>query len=50
VTLTLIEAARRAGRSALAKHVLAERLVAKPTALWGQRILARIHATPAAIH
>jgi hypothetical protein len=38
----LIDAARRAGRPSLAKHVLAERLVAKPEAQWGRRILARI--------
>jgi tetratricopeptide (TPR) repeat protein len=42
LTLTLIDAARRAGRPSLAKHVLAERLVAKPEAQWGRRILARI--------
>ncbi|MEO8485313.1 MAG: tetratricopeptide repeat protein [Betaproteobacteria bacterium] len=44
ITLTLIDAARRAGRTSLAKHVLAERLVSKPEAQWGRRILARIEA------
>ncbi len=50
LTLTLIEAARRAGRASLARHVLAERLVSKPQGRWGPRILARIDATPAAAH
>jgi tetratricopeptide (TPR) repeat protein len=44
ITLTLIDAARRAGRTALAKHVLAERLVSKPEAQWGRRLMARIDA------
>jgi tetratricopeptide (TPR) repeat protein len=44
LSLTLIDAARRAGRASLARHVLAERLVAKPEAQWGRRILARIDA------
>jgi hypothetical protein len=50
IALTLIDAARRAGRTALAKHVLAERLVAKPEAQWGRRILARIDAKAEATH
>ena len=50
LSLTLIDAARRAGRASLAKHVLAERLVAKPGGAWGRRLLARIEATPAAVH
>ena len=44
LTLTLVDAARRAGRTSLAKHVLAERLVSKPEAQWGRRILGRIDA------
>lgn len=44
VSLTLIDAAHRAGRVSLAKHVLAERLTSKPEAQWGRRILARIEA------
>ena len=44
LTLTLIEAARRAGRKHLAQHYLAERLVHKPAGEWGRRIAARIAA------
>jgi tetratricopeptide (TPR) repeat protein len=44
LSLTLIEAARRAGRKSLAQHYLAERLVHKPAGQWGQRIAARIAA------
>ncbi|HEY8244204.1 MAG TPA: tetratricopeptide repeat protein [Casimicrobiaceae bacterium] len=50
LTLTLVDAARRAGRTALAKHVLAERLAAKPEAQWGRRILARIDAKATVAH
>jgi len=50
LTLTLIDAARRAGRASLAKHVLAERLVARPGGAWGRRLLARIEAAPPASH
>jgi len=50
LSLTLIEAARRAGRASLAKHVLAERLAAKPHAQWGRRILARIDGAAVAAH
>jgi tetratricopeptide (TPR) repeat protein len=50
VTLTLIDAARRDGRTSLAKHVLAERLVSKPEAQWGRRILGRIDAKDVATH
>ena len=50
LSLTLIDAARRAGRASLARHVLAERLVAKPGGAWGRRILARIDATSTATH
>jgi tetratricopeptide (TPR) repeat protein len=50
VTLTLIDAARLAGRTSVARHVLAERLVSKPQGQWGRRILARIDATPVPTH
>jgi tetratricopeptide (TPR) repeat protein len=46
VSLTLIEAARRAGNTALARHILAERQMLKPTA-WADRIAARIGAVEA---
>jgi hypothetical protein len=42
LTLTLIEAARRAGQAALATHVANERLVHKPASAWGRRIVQRI--------
>jgi tetratricopeptide (TPR) repeat protein len=41
LTLTLIEAALRAGQSALARHYIAERTVSKPSSGWGWRLLAR---------
>jgi tetratricopeptide (TPR) repeat protein len=41
LSLTLIDAARRAGRPRLARHVLAERQVLKPTA-WSERLARRI--------
>ena len=41
LSLTLIEAARRAGRPRLARHILAERQMLKPTA-WSDRIARRI--------
>lgn len=44
LTLTLIEAARRSGQSALASHVLNERLVHKPRSPWGGRIAERLSA------
>jgi tetratricopeptide (TPR) repeat protein len=44
LSLTLIEAARRAGRVSLARHVLAERLHAKPQGQWGERIEGRLSA------
>ncbi len=50
ITLTLIDAAWRARRTSLARHVLAERLVAKPDGRGGRRILARIGAPPPAVH
>jgi hypothetical protein len=50
LSLTLIDAARRAGRTSLAKHVLAERLVAKPEAQWGRRLMARIDAKAVMAH
>ena len=42
ITLTLIEAARRAGESRIAEHFTAERLVHKPAGRWGARIMGRI--------
>ena len=44
LTLTLIEAARRAGQPAVARHYLNERLVQKPGGAWGARIAKRISA------
>jgi len=44
LTLTLIEAALRAGRPALARHYIAERTVHKPAGGWGWRLLARAGA------
>jgi hypothetical protein len=41
LTLTLIEAARRGGQPALARHYIAERTVHKPASAWGWRLLAR---------
>jgi adenylate cyclase len=41
LTLTLIEAALRAGRPAVARHYTAERIVHKPASAWGWRLLAR---------
>ena len=41
LTLTLIEAAIRAGQVSLARHYLAERLVHKPASALGWRLLAR---------
>jgi tetratricopeptide (TPR) repeat protein len=46
LSLTLIEAARRAGRPRLARHILAERQMLKPTA-WSDRLARRIDGTPA---
>jgi len=49
LTLTAIEAAIRAGRPALARHYVAERLVHKPASALGWRLLARTErAEPAA--
>lgn len=42
LTLTLIEAARLAGRGKLARHYLGERLVHKPGGAWGARLAKRI--------
>jgi tetratricopeptide (TPR) repeat protein len=44
LTLTLIEAALRGGRPALARHYIAERTVHRPTSGWGPRLLARAAA------
>jgi len=46
LSLTLIESARRAGRPRLARHILAERELLKPTA-WSDRLARRIDGTPA---
>ena len=45
VTLTLIEAARRARQPRLAAHYLSERLVSRPGNRWGTRLLKRMEAT-----
>jgi tetratricopeptide (TPR) repeat protein len=45
LTLTLIEAAIRSGERSRARHLLAERLVHKPTA-WSARLAARADARP----
>jgi tetratricopeptide (TPR) repeat protein len=42
LTLTLIEAARRAGETRIAEHYAAERQVHKPSGRWGARIMGRI--------
>jgi hypothetical protein len=42
VTLTLIEAAIRAGQSALARHYLGERLTARPASGLARRLAERI--------
>jgi tetratricopeptide (TPR) repeat protein len=47
ITLTLIEAALRAGQRSHARHYVAERLVHKPKSAWGQR-LARVSQEVAA--
>ena len=44
LSLTLIDAAHRAGRATLARHILAERQVLKPTA-WSERLAARLGAS-----
>ncbi len=41
LTLTLVEAAARAGERRLAEHYVAERLVHKPASAWGPRLMAR---------
>jgi hypothetical protein len=41
LSLTLIDAATRAGRTALALHYANERLVHKPASAWGQRLAER---------
>ena len=42
ITLTLIEAARRAGQRLVAEHFATERLVHKPASAWGARLMARL--------
>ena len=44
LTLTLIDAATRAGLRGLARHYANERLVHKPNSAWGKRLAARIAA------
>jgi hypothetical protein len=44
ITLTLIEAALRDGRHALARHYIAERRMQKPASEWGRRLAARAAA------
>ena len=44
LSLTMIEAALRAGMGARARHFIAERLVHKPRSLWGGRLAARAEA------
>jgi tetratricopeptide (TPR) repeat protein len=45
LTLTLVDAATRAGDRRLAAHYVAERLVHRPASAWGHRLLARTNAT-----
>jgi tetratricopeptide (TPR) repeat protein len=42
LTLTLVEAAHRAGQARVAEHYVSERLVHKPASRWGARILHRV--------
>jgi hypothetical protein len=44
LTLTLIDAARRADLAHLARHYAAERMVHKPASAWGRRLAERIDA------
>jgi tetratricopeptide (TPR) repeat protein len=44
ITLTLIEAALRAGDGKRARHYIAERLVHKPASAWGPRLMRRADA------
>jgi tetratricopeptide (TPR) repeat protein len=46
ITLTLIEAAIRAGDCTRARHYIAERLVHKPRSQWGARLWERADVTP----
>jgi tetratricopeptide (TPR) repeat protein len=47
LTLTLIDAATRAGMETLARHYANERLVHKPESAWGRRLVQRIEARDA---
>jgi tetratricopeptide (TPR) repeat protein len=47
LSLTLIDAATRAGLTRLARHHANERLVHKPESAWGRRLLGRIEAREA---
>jgi tetratricopeptide (TPR) repeat protein len=47
LTLTLIDAATRAGMGTLARHYANERLVHKPASAWGKRLVQRIEAREA---
>jgi len=46
ITLTLIDAARRAGDLPLARHYVNERLVYKPASAWGHRLAAAAMPAP----
>ncbi len=46
LTLTLIDAARRAGDVSLARHYINERLVHKPASAWGHRLAAALTPAP----
>jgi tetratricopeptide (TPR) repeat protein len=47
LTLTLVDAATRAGLDTLARHYAHERLVHKPGSAWGRRLVQRIEARDA---
>jgi hypothetical protein len=47
LTLTLIDAAMRAGLDTFARHYAHERLVHKPESAWGRRLAQRIEARDA---
>jgi hypothetical protein len=46
ITLTLIEAALRSGQRNLARHLIAERTVQKPSSAWGWRLMKRVDVDP----
>ena len=43
ITLTLIEAALRSGQRNVARHLIAERTVHKPSSAWGWRLMKRVN-------